>query len=173
MFNIFKKKQEKVQTIENITPIKMVEEPKKEYDVYGFKVAGTSYYEKSIIEDLADENSDYDLTKREILDDGLEDERIFKYEFFIKKVELIPEPDNPHDENAVKVIADGVHIGYVPAGKAKKAARIISTEDIKSITCEMSGGPYKKVYEDYDDGKYVLDKGEYVLSARVEIEYKV
>ena len=30
-------------------------------------------------------------------------------------VELIPEPTNKHDKNAIKVILDGVQIGYIPS----------------------------------------------------------
>ena len=31
-----------------------------------------------------------------------------------ERVKLIPEPDNPHDENAVMIFARGEKIGYVP-----------------------------------------------------------
>lgn len=32
------------------------------------------------------------------------------------KVEIEPEPDNPHDPNALKVLVSGEHVGYVPRG---------------------------------------------------------
>jgi len=31
------------------------------------------------------------------------------------KVQLVAEPDNPYDAYAVKVLAGGIHIGYIPA----------------------------------------------------------
>ena len=37
-------------------------------------------------------------------------------------LELEPEPDNKHDPNAVKVIANGQQIGYVPGYIAKSLA---------------------------------------------------
>ncbi len=30
------------------------------------------------------------------------------------KVSLVAEPENPHDSSAIKVIINGVHVGYVP-----------------------------------------------------------
>jgi hypothetical protein len=35
-------------------------------------------------------------------------------------VELVLEPDNPHDKFAVKVVIDGEHVGYLPRGTAKR-----------------------------------------------------
>ena len=40
---------------------------------------------------------------------------------------LVPEPDNPHDGRAVKVVLNGVHhVGYLPRGCAwdARAARV-------------------------------------------------
>ena len=35
----------------------------------------------------------------------------------VKQARLIPEPDNPHDKDAVKVVVAGCEIGYVPRSK--------------------------------------------------------
>ena len=44
-----------------------------------------------------------------------------------EKVLLVREPSNPHDRNAVMVLAqDGEHIGYVSAGKAKRAGELFT-----------------------------------------------
>ncbi|MBR2555101.1 MAG: HIRAN domain-containing protein [Aeriscardovia sp.] len=45
-------------------------------------------------------------------------------------LELIEEPENKHDPNAIKVIVDGQHIGYVPAKKCEKVKKILT----KTIT---------------------------------------
>lgn len=45
-------------------------------------------------------------------------------------LELIPEPENPSDPNAIKVIVDGQHIGYVPVKKCAKVKKILG----KTIT---------------------------------------
>ena len=45
-------------------------------------------------------------------------------------LELIEEPENKHDPNAIKVIVDGKHIGYVPAKKCKKVKNILHNKII-------------------------------------------
>lgn len=41
-------------------------------------------------------------------------------------LELEREPDNPHDENAVKVMHDGFHVGYVPRDLAPEIGKLIA-----------------------------------------------
>lgn len=165
--------------VEPIEPVMVekVEDPRPiepEYQYYGFKVAGISYREKDIIDQIMIENDDYDLSKKECIELGMIDERIYKYIGAPSDIQLIPEPDNPHDENAVKVIADDVHIGYVPAEKARKVKRILSTKNIISITCEVYGGQYKVISEDYNDsGKevYTIEKDKTNIGAEIAIKY--
>ena len=39
----------------------------------------------------------------------------------INDIFLVPEPDNPHDPKAIKVMSsDGIHLGYVPASLTEK-----------------------------------------------------
>lgn len=42
-----------------------------------------------------------------------------------KLAELRPEPDNPHDPNAVMVLIDGHHVGYLPAKSVQQSRRLI------------------------------------------------
>lgn len=45
---------------------------------------------------------------------------------WIEKVaELRPEPSNPHDPNAVMVLIEGQHVGYLPAKSVKQSRRLI------------------------------------------------
>jgi HIRAN domain-containing protein len=37
--------------------------------------------------------------------------------------ELVLEPDNPYDKFAVKVMVDGLHVGYLPKGTAKRLGK--------------------------------------------------
>ena len=39
--------------------------------------------------------------------------------------ELVPEPDNPHDKFAVKVLVKGRHVGYLSRGNAKRYGKRI------------------------------------------------
>ena len=117
------------------------------------KVTGLQYYKDNLL-DLAVENSDYDMSKKEIIDCGMEDEKIWKYEFYPRKAELVPEPDNPHDPNAIKVVVDGRHVGYIKAGSCTHLLKLIKEGRIKGIDCEIGGGPYKTVFEEIDDDTY-------------------
>lgn len=178
LFSMFKKKDSKERPFAPATEVKQpeVKEPTvDEFLFYNFKIAGTSFREKEIVKNLAFENDDYSMSKKELIEDDRVDERIYQYFFDIGKVELVPEPDNPEDENAVKVIADGTHIGYVPASKAKKVKKILEKETIIQTTCEMSGGKFKLLTEEEtDSGKetYELVTEGHNIGGSVTIKYK-
>ena len=134
-----------------------------------YKVAGVSFRQENI-KSLAVENTDYEYTKREMIDYGLDEgERIYKYEFYPTKTELIPEPDNPHDPNAVKVVVDDEHIGYIKAGSAPHVLKLLKENRIKKISCEISGGPYKYLEYDIDEDTYSVEKEVDDFYARVTI----
>lgn len=132
-----------------------------------FHVAGTSYREDAILS-LAEENDDYNLSKKELIDDGMEDERIYKYYFPAMQSKLVPEPDNPHDPNAIKVLVNGVHIGYVKAGSCSHVKNLLASGKVSSYGVDIVGGPYKRVYED-DDGDYQLEKENHNFGATLMI----
>ena len=151
------------------------EPPKPTYKTLDFKVAGISYREKDVIKNLMFENDDFNLSKTEIIENGMTDERIFKYEADIINVELIPEPTNEHDPNAVKVVVDNILIGYVPANKAKRVKKIVEDDRIISLACAIYGGPYQIVREEYDDEKdkevYTMEKDSTYIGASISINY--
>lgn len=141
---------------------------KDPYKYYSFKVAGISFYEKDVINLLAVENDDYDMTKKEIVDAFRSDENIYKYLFKIDGVQLVPEPDNPHDPNAIKVIADSVCIGYVPSKSTKKVKLLL--DKAPEIKCDIYGGPSKIVFEE-NDGSYTMKNREHNIGAEVILKY--
>lgn len=159
---------------DSLATSKTVEKPPISEKVY--RVAGTSYRTDNILK-LAEENSDYEKTKKELIEDGLTDTRVWKFEFYPSKVELIPEPDNPQDSNAIKVVVDGEHIGYIKAGSCSHLHKAMKKDGILSISCEISGGPYKYLCEEYDSDKdkdvYTLERGETNLFATLYIREKV
>ena len=116
------------------------------------------HYLDNIME-LAFENDDYDLPKEEFLECYSEGERAWKYEFYPTNVELVPEPDNPYDPNAIKVVVDGQHVAYIKRGSCSRILKALREGTIHRIICEMGGGPYKAYYED-EDGKYSIERGE-------------
>lgn len=40
-------------------------------------------------------------------------------------LELVPEPENPKDQHALKVCVDDLHLGYIPALASQVIARLI------------------------------------------------
>ncbi|MBQ3503701.1 MAG: DUF4236 domain-containing protein [Oscillospiraceae bacterium] len=121
-----------------------------------FKVTGMQYHLDEILS-LGFENSDYKMSKKEIIDCDMTDEKIWKYDFCGGDVELVPEPDNPYDPNAVKVLIDGKHVGYIKSGSCSEILSAIEDDRIQRITCKIGGGPYKMVYEDIDSDAYEVE----------------
>lgn len=146
-----------------------------EGNVKPYRVAGVTHYEENILS-LGEENPDYDSSKSELVDCGLIEERVYKYIFHPQSVELQPEPDNPNDPNAVKVIVDGEHVGYIKAGSCAHIKKVLARDGIARIKCEIGGGPYKRVDEDYDDETeketYTLEKDSSPLFVHLKITEK-
>lgn len=112
------------------------------------------------------ENTDYSKSKKGLIEDGLIEKRVWEYEFYPSKAELIPEPDNPYDPKAIKVIVDGKHVAYIKKGSCAHLLKAIREGRIEDIKCEIGGGNYKYIYEKEDDEgdgngepSYVLEKG--------------
>lgn len=153
---------------------KPAEKPK--YKRYSFKVAGISRRQKDITDNLLSESYDYESTKKELIELGMIDERIYKYTPDVLDAEIVPEPNNPHDPNAIKVLVDGIHIGYVPADKTDRVKKLLETKQLHDITCEFYGGPYKIITGDYDLEKdkevYTVKKESPYIGAEITIEYE-
>ena len=134
------------------------------------RIAGTSFHEKEIPE-LMIENGDYDMTASELIDMGMEDERVYKYEETYCTAALEPEPDNQYDPNAVKVYADGVHIGYIKKGSAAHVKKLLEEDRIARMSITITRGPYKMAYLNEDDRPRTT-KEDLNFSAVLEISVK-
>lgn len=110
-----------------------------------YKVAGVTHYEQNIMS-FAQENPEYSLSKKQLTDGAFmlyDTEKIWKYHFTTPKIELVPEPNNAYDPNAIKVMADGKHVGYIKSGSCSHLLKCIREQRIAGITCQIGGGPYK------------------------------
>jgi hypothetical protein len=145
--------------------------PKKE--TKGHKVAGTSFRQDAFSELNKELNPDYNLSKSQLINAGLVDEFVYQYTFNPKSVELMPEPSNEHDPNAIKVVVDGVHIGYIKKGSCAHIRNLMANDGIKSIEAKIYGGKYKVVnsFNCGDDEKpdYELESGNDEYKAKIEI----
>jgi len=134
------------------------------------RLAGTSFHETEI-QDLMEENFDYNLTATDLIDMGMEDERVYKYEETYCTAALEPEPDNQYDPNAIRVLAEGVHIGYIKKGSAAHVKKLLEEDRIASMSINISGGPYKLAYLNEDD-RPRIEKDNQNFSAVLEISVK-
>lgn len=109
---------------------------------------------------LATENPDYKKSTKELIECYLTEERVWEYVFAGPyKAEVIPEPDNPYDPNAIKVTVNGVHVAYVKKGSCAHLLKVIQEGRIEDIRCAIGGGNYKHIYAD-DDGKWADEYGD-------------
>ena len=141
-------------------------------NVKNYRITGVSHYEKNIAS-LGVLNPAYSLTKRDLIKAKRFDECIYQYTFTPHKTELIPEPTNPHDPNAIKVVIDGAHVGYIKAGSCKQILKMIDEDRIASITSRISGGAYKMLIC-HDDActDCEIDKGKNSYSVQISITEK-
>ena len=134
-------------------------------------VAGTSF-RLDAIKAMGVKNFDYDKSKRELIEDGLTGERIWRTDYFPRVTTLEPEPDNPEGPKAIKVVVDGVHIGYIKKGSCAHIHKAIREGRVERVECEIKGGKYKIVLEDFDedgDSVYTLDSDDVPLYAELYI----
>ena len=61
-------------------------------------------------------------------------------------VQLLPEPSNPHDKNAVKVLVNNIFVGYLPAMIASQISSYIANPNYRyDAILTGRGGPYKNL----------------------------
>lgn len=108
-------------------------------------VAGTSYRQE-VIQAMGVKNPDYALNKRQLVKKYPQGKTVSEYLFLPRKAELIPEPENPHDPKAIKVIIDGQHVGYIKAGSCAHIHRLLQENRIQKIKPKIVGGNYKELH---------------------------
>lgn len=140
------------------------------------KVAGVSS-KQDVIKAMGVKNLDYAKTKSTLKAEGLTDRGIYEYIFRPQKVELVPEPDNPEDPKAIKVVVDGQHIGYIKAGSCAHIHKLIREERILGIRCWIGGGKSKTlvcyaVDADANADDYELEQDNSLFNAQLTLTVK-
>lgn len=136
-------------------------EPQKQIDttskIQNHKVTGVTHYKENILS-LASVNPQYSLTKKEFAAAKLYNTKVYEYNFKTEKTELIPEPTNPSDSNAIKVMIDGKHVGYIKKGSCKQILNLLKESRIRSINSQIVGGKYKVLWYDKGEGIVSFDQ---------------
>lgn len=119
---------------------------------FEFQVSGTSFHQQAFsqaIESLSDKQNYRGKTDDEISEylKTSKTGRINKYDFLkTNKVKLIPEPDNIHDEFAIKVLINDIFIGYVDALTAVKINKYFVNDRYSYVAIAKTySGPYKTI----------------------------
>lgn len=124
------------------------------------KITGTSHYADNI-KSLMFENAEYSLSNKELLDSYNDGDDIPEYVSSAKHVDLVPEPENKYDSNAVRCDIEGVKVGYVKRGSCSHVKNLLVSPDFKYVMIDkLIYGKVKHVYSD-DNGKTHIEKREY------------
>lgn len=166
---MFFKKNKKEKTV--IDEKQLPKEPKIEIVTKLYHVTGISHY-LDALENLKIYNDDYELNKEEIIDEYLDEECIYEYVFYPNNVELVPEPDHPYDNKAIKVVVDGYHIGYIESDSCSHIHNLLNENRIVKMECDIHGGKYKYVGCDENDN-YYLKQDTDPYEARLYIKEKI
>lgn len=143
-FRKYKKKTpaEKAAATETPAPAPPVKKSIKE----DFFVVGMDYYKKAI-ESILSENLIFDFSKRELIEEGWEGEKVYFYDTGYFSAELVPEPENEFDPNAIAVYTQGVKVGYIKKTKCKQVKGYMDSGRIRKVDIEIVGGKYKYISE--------------------------
>lgn len=113
-----------------------------------YKVVGITRYIDNIMKQ-AIESEDYQLPKNELVELYSAGDRVEKYYFDFVHAELVQEPENPYDSNAIRVELDGDVIGYVPREDAVEVLDVMNSGDFAGIKItNIHYGDFKELIED-------------------------
>lgn len=99
------------------------------------------YYRKDDICAVLSGNRMYNLPDDAFIEKVEARRNIYRYKYRETDVVLVPEPTNQHDPNAIKVMVDNFHVGYIPAGQCAELKKKLNK--IKSVRAKIHNGDYK------------------------------
>lgn len=108
------------------------------------RVAGVTYHEDEILA-LSSAAWYFDDMEKGDLEDG---EKFYELSFKEGPVSLVPEPSNPHDKNAIMVLIDGHHVGYIKSGSCAHYLNLIRAGRILDIKADIRGGRWIALFDD-------------------------
>lgn len=123
-----------------------------------------------VIEGLVYDFEPYGGTTNKEIQDDYCNEKIYEASDVsgFSGVSLVPEPDNPYDSGAIKVVHETMgHIGYIAREDNERVAQIINNEQYE-VHWEVIGGKYK--YYDWSDEKVRTEPG-HSYGIRIRLSY--
>ncbi|MBR3240250.1 MAG: hypothetical protein IKF99_17645 [Oscillospiraceae bacterium] len=119
-------------------------------------VRGAAYYQ-SAIEKNMEENPDWFKDYAALKAENKHYKIIYRYKYTQAQAQLIPEPTNPHDKNAVMVCVNGDKVGYVAAEECARVLQLIRAGKIDRATASLKGGPAKRIFDDGQEARDAED----------------
>lgn len=135
-----------------------------------FTVVGSSHRLEEV-EQLGTINPEYEMTRTDFLEKFGEGKTAYKYNFPTLSASLIPEPDNPADPDAIKVVADGHHVGYIHRAETTAVKVYMDSGYIESIQLIIKSGPFK-YSERGADGELHLHKKKGYYDIQLKILFR-
>lgn len=129
-------------------------------------VRGAAYYQ-SAIEKNMEENPDWFKDYAALKAENKHYKIIYRYKYTQAQAQLIPEPTNPHDKNAVMVCVNGDKVGYVAAEECAHVLQLIRAGKIDRATATLKGGPAKRIF---DDGQEARDTADFSVFLELRIK---
>ena len=112
-----------------------------------FRAAGVYYYSKNV-QSLAKVNPQWNLSAKELVEKGKVMEKVFHYRYINSPVELVHEPNNKEDPNAVAILIAGKKVGHIKREENVHVLDILKNHRVLSISSFIGGGEYKVVSKD-------------------------
>ena len=145
----------------------------KEPIIKDYQLKGVFAHEDDIFHNLMEYNSEYDYTKSDLIDYCVPGFPVYKWIPKNLPAQLIPEPDNKYDPNAIRVDVGDITIGYMPKESCAEVLGYLNAGRIENLAYEIAGGAFKLLEEDYDPikdkSKYAVSTGKAELYAKVYI----
>lgn len=146
-------------------------------------IVGSYYQQKSVKEMMkylidigaVFENHDYEWTKKDMSEFGIYEEKVWKYEPSDIDVNIVPDPDNEHDHNALKVMAGWKdhmwHIGYIPKNHIHEVK--VALDSGVEFTLTVLGGKYKILATDDEEHNDIVKNGTADYVFRLSFDKKI
>ena len=127
---------------------KEVKTPAHLPSAYSFNVAGINY-RMDDVQKLATPIKKFTMSAKRIVEIGYANKKIYKSYYTNEPVELRPEPTNQYDPNAIMVLINGIHVGYVPQNDIPYVKTFLGVP--VQTFAQISGGEYRVVMGESDD----------------------
>lgn len=161
----------KAKAAETVTPTEQPASPEPVFK--NFQLKGVFAHEDEIFHNLMERNSEYDYTKSDMIEYCVPGFPVYKWIPRELPAQLIPEPDNKYDPNAIRVDVGGIAVGYIPKENCAEVLNDLESGKIENVAYEIAGGAFKLLEEDYDPikdkSKYAVSTGNAELYAKVYI----